>query len=85
MLIHTTLLAAANPWPETIVVVVALCAVFGWPKFGSFNRGLFSAKQARDFTNAQTAIAHDLTSIRSDLAELKVAVAELDRVLKTVE
>ena len=78
MLLHASLLAAVNPWPGTVVACIALCAIFGWPRFGSVNKGLFGAKQLKAFSA-------DLASIKSDLADLKHAVAELDRVLKSVE
>jgi len=77
MLLHTSLLAAVNPWPGTVVACIALCAVFGWPDFGWINRGK-AAKHLNQITS-------DLGAIKSDIADLKSAVAELDRVLKSVE
>ena len=65
----------AMTWPTAIVYVAVIICLFGIPV----------AVSARRNPGEQSAVLQEVRAVREELAALRTEVAELDRVLKSVE
>jgi hypothetical protein len=77
---------AALSWPMAIVWVALILCLLGVPVYASgMKRSPADQRALHDLEVTQQATLDELRSIRGELAALRGAVDELDRVLKSVE